>query len=175
MTRTFQRLRSIRFAFAALVVIPVLGACSSDEVRRGTESNIGSGSLSSKSTVRPEGQRRVFTRQGAGEKLRVNGFLWRAALDSVAFMPLASADPYGGVIITDWYAPPESPNERFKLTVQVSGAELRSSGVKVSVFKQQRKEKGDWASAEVAKNTAIDLENVILARARDLREQAAAR
>ena len=79
------------------------------------------------------------------------------------------------MIITDWYAPPESPNERFKLTVQVSGAELRSSGVKVSVFKQQRKEKGDWSSAEVAKNTAVDLENVILARARDLREQAAAR
>ena len=173
--KSLRRLLPNRYALVIAVVVPALAACSGDEVRRGTESSVGSGSLSSKSTVRPEGQRRVFTRQGAGEKLRVNSFLWRAALDSVAFMPLASADPYGGVIITDWYAPPESPNERFKLTVQVSGAQLRSSGVKVSVFKQQRKEKGDWSSAEVAKNTAVDLENVILARARDLREQAAAR
>src|SRR6185312_1833780 len=36
----------------------------------------------------------------------VNSYLWRASLDTLAFMPLASADPYGGVIITDWYVNP---------------------------------------------------------------------
>ena len=175
MTAT-QRLFRIGPAVAAVVTAIGVSACSGDKIQTGTTGGPrGDQTLSSKSTVRPEGQRRVFTRQGAGQQLQVNRFLWRAALDSVAFMPLASADPYGGVIITDWYAPPESPNERFKLTVQVSGKELRSTGVKVSVFKQKREEKGQWASAAVAKNTGIDLENVILARARDLREQAAAR
>src|SRR6185369_14156384 len=44
----------------------------------------------------------------------VNSFLWRAALDTVSFMPLASADPFGGVILTDWYANPDKPGERTK-------------------------------------------------------------
>ena len=39
----------------------------------------------------------------------VNSFLWRASLDTVSFMPLASADPFGGVIITDWYSSEEKP------------------------------------------------------------------
>src|SRR5437016_375303 len=46
-----------------------------------------------------------------GSGITVNTYLWRATLDTVAFMPLSSADPFGGVIITDWYSPPESPNE----------------------------------------------------------------
>src|SRR4051795_5707203 len=40
---------------------------------------------------------------GEGGALGVNAYLWRGALDTLGFMPLASADPFGGVIITDWY------------------------------------------------------------------------
>ena len=47
--------------------------------------------------------------EGEGTGLGVNSFLWRASLDTLSFMPLASADPFGGVIITDWYAPPDAP------------------------------------------------------------------
>ena len=54
-----------------------------------------------------------------GAILGVNSFLWRASLDTLSFLPLSSADPFGGVIITDWYAPPESPNERFKVTAYI--------------------------------------------------------
>ena len=43
---------------------------------------------------------------GAGSALGVNAYLWRGALDTLSFMPLASADPFGGVIITDWYSRP---------------------------------------------------------------------
>ena len=75
---------------------------------------------------------------GGGSGIGVNGFLWRASLDAVSFMPLASADPFGGVIISDWYSPPESPDERFKITVFILGTELRSDGIRASVFKQIR-------------------------------------
>lgn len=163
-------------AACVLVLALLLGACTKSPVQVGGPSR-GDQSYTVQSTVAPEGQRRAFSRSGAGQarQISVNGFLWRAALDSTAFMPLRSADAYGGAIITDWYSPPESPSERFKITVLVQGATLRADGVKVTVFKQKRGAKGGWIDARVAKNTSIDLENVILARARDLRSQAAAR
>ncbi len=40
--------------------------------------------------------------QTGGSQIGVNSYLWRATLDTISFMPLASADPFGGVIITDW-------------------------------------------------------------------------
>src|SRR5512145_1249877 len=68
----------------------------------------------------------------------VNGYLWRATLDTLSFMPLQSADPYGGVIITDWYINPEKPDERFKCTVYILDSRLRADGLNVAVFKQTR-------------------------------------
>jgi hypothetical protein len=100
--------------------------------------------------------------------LGVNSYLWRASLDTVSFMPLASADPFGGVILTDWYTPPETPNERLKLNVFILDRQLRSSGVQVKVFRQVRKG-GDWKDADVANLTARQLEDTILTRARQLR------
>ena len=99
----------------------------------------------------------------------VNAFLWRASLDTLSFLPLSSADPFGGVIITDWYAPPESPQERFKVTVFILGRELRSDGVRVSVFRQKRDNGAGWLDANTGKNTSTNLENAILTRARELR------
>ncbi|MCD6035657.1 MAG: uncharacterized protein K0R63_1398 [Rickettsiales bacterium] len=103
---------------------------------------------------------------GAG--VGVNSVLWRAALDTVSFMPIASADPFGGTIITDWYEDPAVPNERFKLNVLILGTELRSDALRVSVFKQSRQGSG-WRDAAVAKDTARELEDKILTRARELR------
>lgn len=98
----------------------------------------------------------------------VNTYLWRASLDTLAFMPLVSADPFGGVIITDWYASPQSPNERFKMTVYILDRQLRADGVKVAVFRQERRADG-WTDATVNPETAAQLENAILTRARQLR------
>ena len=99
----------------------------------------------------------------------VNAFLWRATLDTISFMPLLSADPFGGVIITDWYAPPESPGERFKMTVYILGRMLRSDGVQVSVFRQERGADGLWEDRAVSPDTTVRLEDKILDRARQLR------
>ena len=55
---------------------------------------------------------------GAYAGIGVNAYLWRAALETLDFLPLTQADPFGGVIITDWYSP-ERPDERFKLNVYI--------------------------------------------------------
>jgi hypothetical protein len=99
----------------------------------------------------------------------VNGYLWRATLDTLAFMPLASADPYGGIVITDWYTNPEKPDERFKCTVYILDSRLRADGLKVSVFKQTRDSTGNWVDSTSAAQTETDIENAILTRARQLR------
>ena len=100
--------------------------------------------------------------------ITVNAFLWRAALDTVSFMPLISADPFGGVIITDWYEMPELQNERHKLTISVLSSDLRASGIKVSLFAQKRKNK-KWVNIEAQKATIQKIENAILMKARELR------
>jgi hypothetical protein len=99
----------------------------------------------------------------------VNAYLWRATLDTLAFMPLASADPYGGVVITDWYANPEKPDERFKATVYILDTRLRADGLNVTVFKQVRDATGAWKDSATAAQTDTDIENAILTRARQLR------
>ena len=99
----------------------------------------------------------------------VNTYLWHASLDTMSFMPIASADPFGGTIITDWYAPRETPNERFKVNVFILNRELRADGVRVTVFRQKKDAAGNWADAPVDPKTGRDLENSILTRARQLR------
>lgn len=108
------------------------------------------------------------TGEGDGAGIGVNSFLWRASLDTLAFMPIVQADPFGGVILTDWYTPSDSPSERFKVNLYILDRQLRADGVRVSVFRQQ-KAGADWRDAPVAGNTAATLEDSILTRARQLR------
>ncbi len=115
------------------------------------------------------------TDQGGGVGIGVNSYLWRASLDTLAFMPLASADPFGGVIITDWFSPPELPDERFKVNIFILDRQLRSDGVRAAVFHQHHEASGAWADTTVAPATLTDLENAILSRARQLRINTAAK
>ena len=107
--------------------------------------------------------------RGPAPAIGVNGYLWRATLDTLAFMPLSSADPYGGVVITDWYTNPEKPDERFKCTVYILDTRLRADGLNVTVFKQVRDAAGGWIDAPASDQTSTDVENAILTRARQLR------
>jgi Domain of unknown function (DUF3576) len=112
---------------------------------------------------------RAVSNPDSAAQIGVNGYLWRATLDTLSFMPLASADPYGGVIITDWYINPEAPNERLKITVYILDARLRADGLNVAVFKQNKNASGEWIDAPSASQTETDIENSILTRARQLR------
>ena len=100
--------------------------------------------------------------------LGVNSYLWHATLDTLSFLPLQSADPFGGVIITEWYSAPSAPNDRMRVTVYILDRRLRADGLKVAVFRQSRTGES-WADAQVNPDTANKLEDAILARARELR------
>lgn len=110
---------------------------------------------------------------GDASGIGVNAFLWRAALDTLSFMPLSSADPFGGVMITDWYSPPGTTGERFRATAYILGRQLRSDGVRVALFRQELRGSA-WVDVPVAASTASELEDQVLARARELRAQSTA-
>jgi len=167
--------------FAALLAIGLTGACSSSETvypdsRNRIKSGGGTNYSDTSQTVFGEGGMNLMDAfsddqegGGGGGGIGVNSYLWRASLDTVSFMPLASADPFGGVIITDWYAPPETLAERFKVTVYILGRDLRADGIRAAVFKQKQDSLGNWIDATVSQETAVDLEDTILSRARQLR------
>ena len=105
-----------------------------------------------------------------GGNIGVNSYLWRAALDTITFMPVASADPFGGVIITDWHSPQGATDERFKLNIYILGRSLRADGVRVAAFKQIRAG-NDWRDMPMTAGANTRIEDAILSRARQLRNQ----
>lgn len=179
-SRPTRRIPAILCSLGALALFP---ACSSENVRDVGRDEYAAGSGRDRTPGRLTGaddgiillgtsRNRPETETGSG--LGVNAYLWRATLDTLSFMPLASADPFGGVIITDWYSPPGAQSERFKATAYVMGRQLRSDGVRIAVFRQVRSGAG-WVDAAVTPATGSELEDRILARARELRSQSAAR
>ena len=172
------RLPSIAQKAIFLVSTLALGACglfsggsgpSQEEVQRREMYKYGSilggeGGLNLlSSSKRTEGD------QGGAGGLGVNSFLWRGSLDTLAFMPIASADPFGGVILTDWYSPPDAPDSRFKVNIYILDKQLRADALRVSVFRQTRERGGSWRDTKVGTDTAGQLEDTILTRARQLR------
>lgn len=107
---------------------------------------------------------------GSDSGIGVNATLWRAALDTVSFMPLSSVDPAGGVIITEWYSPINEPSERFKVDIIILGRALRPDALRVSLHKQRLNAQGVWRSLEPSEDSVRELEDSILSRARELRQ-----
>jgi hypothetical protein len=114
------------------------------------------------------GSTAISASSGGHITLGVNSFLWHASLDTISFMPLKSADPFGGVILTDWYSDPSDPNERMRVTVYILDRRLRADGLKVTAFRQTRSG-ADRVDAQVNPDTANKIEDAILTRARELR------
>jgi hypothetical protein len=108
---------------------------------------------------------------GGDEKARlpVNKYIWQAALDTLSFLPLVSTDPFTGVIATDWGATAEAPGERFKVTAYILNPGLSAASLKVAVFREVRGGDGQWLPAPVSADTARQLEDAILTRARQIR------
>jgi len=168
----------LRIAFLAALVLG-LAACGGRENREDEYTDFRYDTLSRAGTLFGDSgvvfgvggkQGRASAEDGAA--LGVNAYLWRGALDTLSFMPLASADPFGGVIITDWYEPPAATGERFKATAYILGRQLRADGVRVNIFRQVL-QGGRWVDAPVSQATVGEIENKVLARARDLRAQSA--
>ena len=136
-----------------LLATMLLTACGSNDADEAMDTSAGSTAISS---------------TGEHVTLGVNTYLWHASLDTLSFMPLHSADPFGGTIITDWYSAPAAPNERMRVTVYILDRRLRADGLKITVFRQTQTPQG-WVDAAVNPETAVKLEDAILTRARELR------
>ncbi|MBL6457539.1 DUF3576 domain-containing protein [Belnapia sp. T6] len=178
----------MKHALLALgVVLPLLSACGGENQRLVQNDEYGDW-RNGRARNRPQGatagivvfgvdkdrEAREAAATGGGSGLSVNAYLWRATLDTLSFMPLASADPFGGTIITEWYSPPSANGERFRAQAYVLGRQLRSDGVRVQVFRQTL-DRGQWVDSPVSPSTNADLEDKVLARARELRSQSASR
>jgi hypothetical protein len=98
--------------------------------------------------------------------LHINIFLWRAALDSLNFAPIAVSDNIGGIITTEWYSP-NNGTERFKINARITSKELRADALTLKLFKQVLKN-GAWHDVHNIQQQQNDLELIILKRAREL-------
>lgn len=107
-------------------------------------------------------------KEDPGSGIGVNAYLWRASLDTVSFMPISSADPFGGTIITDWTSPGGVQDERLKANIIILDRQLRADSVRVSLFRQLR-EGANWRDAEVPAEAERKMEDTILTRARELK------
>jgi len=136
-------------AITAIALLPAVAACGSGE--------------------RPQADLAASKTTTIG----INSYLWRAALDTVSFMPLVQTDSNGGVIVTDWYANPNTGGERMKLTVTILDQDLRADAVRVAASRQIMSTTG-WTDAPVQAATVQKLEEIILTKARDLRRNAIA-
>ena len=116
---------------------------------------------------------KVKTPSDSAAAISVNGYLWRASLDTLSFMPLLQTDSNGGVIVTDWYVNPRAPTERMKVTVTILDQDLRADAVRVAALREVN-QGGQWVASPVQAATVQKLEDIILTRARDLRRAAIA-
>ena len=167
---------SWRMATIAVAVGALLGGCGGDYVpnQKNTHDSteVNQGGYITGGGLNLFGSGKQTPQEDSVGGLAVNAYLWRGALETLKFMPLASADPFGGVIITDWWTPPSAPSERFKATAYVVSRQLRADGIRVSLFRQVQ-QNGQWVDAPVDPAKPSDLENMVLAKARELRSQSA--
>ena len=101
--------------------------------------------------------------------LPINPYLWKGTLETISFMPLVSADPFAGVIITDWYTDQNNINQRCKLNVFIKGVDLKTDNLKVNSFCQTLNENGNWIDQKINNENNIKLENAILNKAKKIK------
>jgi len=101
--------------------------------------------------------------------LPINPYLWRGSLETISFMPLAAADPFAGIIITEWYSSEDNQNQRCKLNIFIKGVELKTNNLKVNSFCQALNENGGWIDQKVNEDNNIQLENAILNQAKKIK------
>lgn len=101
-----------------------------------------------------------------------NSYLWKAALESISFMPLIAVDSRGGAILTDWYSSHQAPNEKFKFNIIILSPELQINSIRVHAFKQVKNIAGQWHPVEVSKELARNIEDNILRKAISLKAKA---
>ncbi len=149
----------------ALTIVGALGLSACGFVREDINKSLGRGS--------GDRVREADLAASQVTTIGVNSYLWRAALETLSFAPMAQVDSNGGVMVTDWYSNPGSPGERVKVTATILDRDLRADALRIAASRQVLTS-GQWVDAPVAAATVQKLEEIILTRARDLRRNAIA-
>jgi len=97
--------------------------------------------------------------------------LWRATLETLDFMPLATVDYSGGMIITDWYNDSNNANDSIKITLRFLSNEVRSDSIKVIVHNKNCKSSGACTINEIDSNIKFELQKSILSKAAKLEKE----
>ena len=88
--------------------------------------------------------------------------LWRASLDTIDFMPLASVNYSGGIIITDWYSTDQNSNESIKISIRFLTNEIRSDAIDIKVFNKKCLTPSNCVTSEKKGNISTELKTKIL-------------
>ena len=88
--------------------------------------------------------------------------LWRASLDTIDFMPLASVNYSGGIIITDWYSTDKNSNESIKISIRFLTNEIRSDALDIKVFNKKCLTPSNCVTSEKQGNINTELKIKIL-------------
>ena len=97
--------------------------------------------------------------------------LWKASLDVIDFMPLASVNYSGGIIITDWYSGDEGTNETLKISIRFLTNEIRSDALDIKIFTKSCDNQNNCVTSEVSGNLNAELKKEILKRAVKYKEE----
>ena len=128
----------------------------------------GGGLLGKKANFSFLGENDAVSTQVSSIGMPINPYLWKGSLETIDFMPLSSADPFGGTIITDWYIDSNNENQRCKINVFIRGVELKSDNLKVNSFCQNYSN-NKWVDIPVNIENNIKLENAILNKAKKIK------
>ena len=104
----------------------------------------------------------VKKRGGGDFEFASSNELWRASLDVIDFMPLASANYSGGMIITDWFTDAENPEESIKLTIRFLTNEIRSDALSIKIFYRKCNELNKCVINQKTGNLEKELKKEIL-------------
>ncbi len=124
----------IKFLFLIFLIIPLNQCGTGADARKYPPEP-------SKRVAKNMEEGRGFRLMGGDNKNRGGDFefassnpLWKASLDIIDFMPLASANYSGGIIITDWYSSEGNLNESIKISIRFLTNEVRSDALDIKVF-----------------------------------------
>ena len=98
--------------------------------------------------------------------------LWRASLDAIDFMPLASVNYGGGIIVTDWYSTDQNSNESIKISIRFLTNEIRSDSLDIKIFKKECKAELNCVISEKSGDIIPELKSKILKTAAIYKEEA---
>ena len=111
-------------------------------------------------------------RRGTNYEFSTSNPLWRASLETIDFMPLATVDYSGGIIITDWYSDTNNNNEAIKITLRFLSNEIQSNSIKVIVHNKKCTPTENCTVSEIDSNIKFELQKTILSKAALLEKEA---